>query len=593
MERMLVDGVPVAWEEGPEPGMVSLQFRVGLADERPARRGISHIVEHLAMYGLGNVHDDVNAFVDPLFTGFYRRGSADELAAFAAAVTHALADLRFSRLDTELRVLRTEAAGASPSLAGRMLMHRFGGIGFGALNVPELGLRWLGPEEIEAWRRARFTTGQAALWLHGPRAPHDMRWTLPPGDRLALPPVDPLPGLRLPAWIPEGSGGIAVAMMAARSWATTIGLGVAMRRLHARLRVDEGLVYDVDADYQPLGAEQAHVLLSAGCLDEHAERVARLTLVTLEDLASAGPTQEELETAVRRARPDPGGVEAVRGRLDRAITDVLLGASPPSDGDLDRLDAPAVAAALRDALGGALVLVPEGCGAPREDLAILDRDVPPVEGRRFKARGLRQADELVVGDAGVTWRDAEAEVTIPADEISLVIRETDGALTVYGRDTAMIQVDPQRLHDGEQFVDALEVLSPDPFVPSADERAGRVRDLAAEQLKRRWTVRAELDLLPGVLAEDEQPRLMAEADRGARTGLLVLTDRQLIFLFEGLRKEELLQLRLEEISDAKGHTGPYGGSLRFKVEGSTLRFTGIVPRSRAGELATALRAGAR
>jgi hypothetical protein len=56
--------------------------------------------------------------------------------------------------------------------------------------------------------------------------------------------------------------------------------------------------------------------------------------------------------------------------------------------------------------------------------------------------------------------------------------------------------------------------------------------LADEKLKRRWVVETELSLLPDV--QDEQPLTMAEASRGMRAGLLVVTDRRLLFLFSGL-----------------------------------------------------------
>lgn len=595
MERFDVGGVPMLWEEGPDPGMVSVQFRVGAADERPARRGVTHLVEHLAMYGLGRTDHDENAFVEPLFTGFWKRGGADELAAFATGITRSLGDLPFPRMETELRVLRTETADDPSTLMGRLLTHRFGMAGFGGLNLQELGLRWLGPEDVEAWRRERFTTGQAALWLHGPRPREDLALALPPGERHPLPRTEPLPGVRFPAWIADGTGGVGVAMLAGRGWATAAALELARRRLHERLRVEEGLVYDVHADFESLGAEQAHVVLAAGCLDEHAERVAAVTLDVLEELASSGSSEEEVTTARDRAgRSDPGTAENVRARLDLETTELLLGAAPGAaerdEADLDRLDPAAVAEALRDALGTALVIVPEGCPRPREDLATLERRLPAVEGRRFKARGLRQGDELVVGEAGLTLTDDDGVVTIPAGEVAFVSQGSGGALTVHGVDGSWVEIDPAALQEGDAFRSALGTLSPDPYVPSADERAGLVRRLAAEQLERHWTVRDELDLPPELLADDEQPRLIAEADRGARTGLLVLTDRRVLFVYEGLRKEEFLQFPLAEIRGAEGGGGFIGsGKLRLELEGDALRFTGVVPKGRAAEFVAALR----
>jgi hypothetical protein len=50
--RMDVDGVPVFWAEGTPQLGASLSFRVGTADEEFTHTGITHLVEHLALYRL-------------------------------------------------------------------------------------------------------------------------------------------------------------------------------------------------------------------------------------------------------------------------------------------------------------------------------------------------------------------------------------------------------------------------------------------------------------------------------------------------------------------------------------------------------------
>ena len=52
-ERSSVDGVPVFWTESGDEMLAGLVFRVGRADESLARGGITHLVEHLALYPLG------------------------------------------------------------------------------------------------------------------------------------------------------------------------------------------------------------------------------------------------------------------------------------------------------------------------------------------------------------------------------------------------------------------------------------------------------------------------------------------------------------------------------------------------------------
>lgn len=49
-----VDGnVPAFWTESGDEMTAGLVFRVGMADEQLARRGITHLIEHLALYPLG------------------------------------------------------------------------------------------------------------------------------------------------------------------------------------------------------------------------------------------------------------------------------------------------------------------------------------------------------------------------------------------------------------------------------------------------------------------------------------------------------------------------------------------------------------
>jgi len=65
-------------------------------------------------------------------------------------------------------------------------------------------------------------------------------------------------------------------------------------RLFKRLRVDEGLVYDVHADHHHLNGV---VAVQAGCAARAADRVAGRVRAELRDLARRGPTREEWDRA--------------------------------------------------------------------------------------------------------------------------------------------------------------------------------------------------------------------------------------------------------------------------------------------------------
>jgi zinc protease len=148
MQRRDLGGLPLFFEEGPEPAMASLVFRVGVCDEEPTQRGITHIVEHLALFSLGRPEHPYNGFVDLLQCTFFAHGTQQELEAFLSEVSNAIGDLPLDRLDAEKRVLQQEAAADAGDVVSQLLAHRFGNRGFGASNVQELGLRWLESEPI-------------------------------------------------------------------------------------------------------------------------------------------------------------------------------------------------------------------------------------------------------------------------------------------------------------------------------------------------------------------------------------------------------------------------------------------------------------
>ena len=163
------DGVPVLWCEAPGPFAGALTFRVGRADEDAHTAGISHLVEHLALFALGRRRFAVNGSVDATRTTFWATGSQEEVEGFLTDVANALGDLPLERLDAEQRVLLTEAEsspGGGP--AASLLGARYGASRFGLLEIRELGLHRLGAEDVRAWARERFTAGNAVVWLTGP-----------------------------------------------------------------------------------------------------------------------------------------------------------------------------------------------------------------------------------------------------------------------------------------------------------------------------------------------------------------------------------------------------------------------------------------
>ena len=82
-----IDGVPTYWMDVPGPLSAALIFRVGRADEIPARYGITHLVEHLALAPLGVQDYEHNGGVESLRTVFEVAGSRADVARFLADIT--------------------------------------------------------------------------------------------------------------------------------------------------------------------------------------------------------------------------------------------------------------------------------------------------------------------------------------------------------------------------------------------------------------------------------------------------------------------------------------------------------------------------
>jgi zinc protease len=596
MERYDQGGISIFWEPSRGEAMAALMFRAGVADEAPHRRGVTHLVEHLTLFPLGRRPYEYNAFVDLLSTVFHARGSQEEVTGFLGDVSRSLGDLPFDRFDTELEILRTEGEHDPGDFVSRMLHFRFGVSGFGVCLLKELGLRILTPDDVAARREQAFTAGNAAIWMHSPEPP-ELDLELPDGPRCAPPPAEPLSGLEFPAWVASGTGGVGAAMLGDRSLAMSLAVGVITERLHERLRVQEGVAYSVDAGRLPLGPDRAHILVSADCQDRSAPAVATALLEELERFAGEGPSSEELEDLNRRADRVPADdPDVIKSGLDFAATEELLGAEPLDREELARrrraVTGEDARTALADALASRLVIVPESCPKPSAELKELERPPARFDGRTYQARQDPSNDTLIVDDAGVYWTDgAKTEISIPADELAFVTRGRGGVLRVFGVDSSWVEIDPRHITDGAEATATIVRLAGGEERVILDEPDGSaaVDELAAEQLDRAWEVGEELDVLPSTLQPGETPRSLARGARGSKSGLIVLTDRRLIFLSKRPTAEDFVELPLSDVDGAEARSNLLGNAkLRVAFEGDRIEFKGVEPKERAEEIADAL-----
>jgi hypothetical protein len=536
VERTDVDGIPVFWAPAPGAFRAALLFRVGVADETPATRGITHLVEHLAMFGSDSSAYETNGFVDLQRSVFYGSGERDDVLAWLRRCAAALADLPLERLGTELRILRTEAAsgGGGGGVQARLLDLRFGGHGFGLSNFREVGLRWLAEDDVAGWARSRFNRGNAAVWMTG-EPPESLGFALPDGSRNPPPPLEPLPMKSERQFLADGTGGLAVGGLGRRSTPLHASLIVAHERLYRRLRLDLGLVYDPWSNYETLGDDCVHVLMGAECPDERAGRVADEVWRVVEEIAESGLTAEEIAEHRKRSARMYAEPDSVLSELDHAASQTLLGGEPIDTDEvlreLDELTPAATAAAVTEAFERAFFIVPGGIEAVEGFAGFEPVRPEPVDGTAYAydTDFVPAGFELRVGDAGLSLiRPSDKPLTLLWDELVLGEWAPAGALMLLARDGSWVEL-PFATMEGDEARKAVVERLPDGImVPAGNlEATEALQDLGAK-LPDEAHVASELAALPKELGEDEVPEAVLAYRHGDCRGLLALTNERLI-----------------------------------------------------------------
>jgi zinc protease len=494
-------GLPT-WHSGPHselPFLAALVFRVGYCDETLRTRGLTHLVEHLALPDHHRPGLTLNGVVDQTSTLFWFSGEREESLAELRATLAALADLPLDRVEAERRVLYAEQGQRYRGVVPLLLSLRFGASPHGLSNYDELALHWAAPDDLAAWARHAFTRDNAALYFAG-EPPAELDVALPPGGRLTPPEPEPIDYVAYPSVFRGGPpGSVAASFVGRRSHELMAVLRVLELRLRDTLRFRHGVTYDVGWDYQVLTAELAHVVLWADALDENVERARNVLLTVVDDLAFTGPTQEELErdlALVAESLDEPLGTA---GRLWGIAHDELLGVPhEPREELLARRGAVTSASAgqaLAAAAGTMLLCLPDETPLPRGRFTPYPLESPAsVAGRRFRRRrrllerspaGIERG--LVVGDEGVCLVTESWRTSIRFDACEALLRVGEGR-GLWSRDGFYVWVDPTIWRHGEDAVRTIDERVPSERVvdvlpeepPFADAHLARGADALAE-----------------------------------------------------------------------------------------------------------------
>ncbi|MFL5994651.1 MAG: M16 family metallopeptidase [Streptomyces sp.] len=460
-----VEGIPTLFAHAPGPTRAGLVFRVGMADETLARAGVTHLVEHLALYRHGIADYHYNGATKAAFTHFHVEGAEHEILAYLHGVCASLADLPMERLETEKEILRTEESRREP---GQLPLWRYGAQGYGLVSYPEWGVPGLRPEDVRHWARTWFTGGNAVLWIAGERIPAGLSPKLPPGPRHPLPVVtSALPAT--PAHFSDGQGGVLLDAVVTDTAAARLYAGVLERELTRSLRQEGGYSYTAATDHT--SRRDGHALLTAfaDALPAKQDAVLGGFVDVLAALQAGHVGQADLDAV--RARSDAAltAADGAVRRMPGAAEDLLAGRPPRSLDELRHelwsVTPGHLHAVALEAAGTALLQVPAGHRADWAGYAEAPtRSTYAVTGRRFEALA-KDGSALVVGDDGVSLtvrgRDGgDLAVTVPYRACAAVLSWPDGGRRLIGTDGLAVAVEP-----GLHGVDAHTMAALDAAVP--------------------------------------------------------------------------------------------------------------------------------
>jgi predicted Zn-dependent peptidase len=491
INRTEVDGVRTLWIDEPGPLIATLAFRVGRSDEPTPQSGITHIVEHLALAGLGVQDYDHNGFVDGQQTVFTSIGRPDEVKTFLEEVVRGLTNPPLDRLLLERRILREERNQRGPSIGAALRWYRFGYAGQGRALGPgddELALDWLGPGPVADWIQRWFTRQNAILWLTGP-VPEGLRLELPDGEPSPTPDITPVPGVTFPTHLAWDGPAATLGYIAPRTSAIHIASSIAHRRARQRLRFDQGLVYDVELDYEPVAPTVAHVMLGASCPDERIRQVTDGLLGIVRQLATDGPTQHELDQELSgylRQYEDRDGRIAL---LASTAFDTLWGGVVRTAEELFAERRAVDPAKARDALAAALetMLVMANCEAVAGLEPYPAWSPSRVDGREYGPAGFflpgrKPKERLYVGPEGVTIAVAPGEwLTVRYADCVACVHEAPGIRTLLGRDGMRVGVVADGWKDGARAIEEIDRVVPAELVACEEHGLGGLEDPVEDQ----------------------------------------------------------------------------------------------------------------
>ncbi|MGA5064659.1 hypothetical protein ACPB9E_12915 [Streptomyces exfoliatus] len=476
MQRTVINGIPLYWDDVPGPFRAWLVLGAGIEDEPFTRLGITDLALQLAVTAVresGVRVDGVEFVTEVQDCSVLIDGDPEQVAEAVNRLCRVLADLPVDGLAEAVRLVsaRKRRERSWEDLQERELLDRYGlrGIGKIGWGFPALGA--VGADDLRAWAAERFTRANAALALSGP-PPKALDPRLPDGPRLERPVVHPLPGTT-GHWtaVPEGFGmPVAVSFEVPRPPAGVFSVEVARNRAARDPRVARNVIGEVEILGAHAGGGRSFCWLVAQTDAEGVAEVAEGFDAVLRELAANGPTDAEVRDVERvwNERLDTG--EARFRQLTAAAWQHLVGQEVQDVALVrDRLASfgpGVVRAALAAYPSTAVLTVPEGC-EPGPDLPFeevtcaLDENFH--EGHEYRPRlfgPVGRSERMYLSDEGLMhWTEGHAHGVRWHRVAGLGIFPS-GARRLFGENGACIDFAADWYKSGRDLVSAVDSRVP-------------------------------------------------------------------------------------------------------------------------------------
>lgn len=475
-----MDGVQVIWPEvGADATFGGLMFRVGPADETLVTRGISHLVQELAVDAADLTSSCDRSRTDALtcfeFGGSVTFDDDELLALLLAELSGGLASHDLSAAPRLQRRLLLDAVGSGNGTDDWLAIAHFGASGYGLGAHDELGLASLSAEPVLGWWARHFVGHNAIAWFDG-EPPPALHFGLPSGRRVPPPRAAPLAFPR-PAWMRLPFEAAGVSMLEADTAAARVARRCVVVRL-CDLVQERGLPLRVWTEAVPLDGHQE--LSSVWCHDPSGGAPGgALVRDIAARFAEEGPSAREITAAAAVARTAWRNLDRP-GDLARWVAMHSLLCDDVVDPrrrvrDVEDLSVEDVREAWCESMATAIWMVPASLEDPSGYGTSLDSWNPSVlEGRVF--RPAERADptdhedptdhvepdcRLVIGTSSITEvAGGEQRATVRFAACAALARWRGTHRTVYDLDGSVIHLDPDEWRDGPRAVRMLDEQVP-------------------------------------------------------------------------------------------------------------------------------------